>query len=107
MDVEKEELAGSNNDHDETEELSINRAGMLVFWSLSDMIDDIIQANIVWISPQQVSNISFKENLGLPKSRAGPHYLSISKTAATHQINFTILRGGLDKKNASRNLLTI
>ena len=38
MDVEEKELAGSNDDHDGTEELSIDRAGMLV--CLSDMIDD-------------------------------------------------------------------
>ena len=40
MDVEKEELAGSNDDHDGTDKVSIDRAGMLVFRSLSDMIDD-------------------------------------------------------------------
>ena len=40
INVEEEELAGSNDDHDETDELSIDRAGMLVFRSFSDMIDD-------------------------------------------------------------------
>ena len=40
MDVEEEELAGSNDDHDGTDEFSIDTAGMLVFRSLSDMIDD-------------------------------------------------------------------
>ena len=40
MDVEEEELAGSNDDHDGTDKVSIDRAGMLVFLSLSDMIDD-------------------------------------------------------------------
>ena len=40
MDVEEEEMAGSNDDHDETDELSIDRAGMLVFRSVSYMIDD-------------------------------------------------------------------
>ena len=38
MDVEEKDLAGSNDDHDGTEELSIDRAGMLV--CLSNMIDD-------------------------------------------------------------------
>ena len=51
---------------------------------------------------RQANNIALKENLCLPKSRAGPHSLSISKTAAMLQINFTILRGGLDKKNAKK-----
>ena len=40
MDVEEEELAGSNDDDDGTGELSIDGAGMLVFRSLSDMIND-------------------------------------------------------------------
>ena len=40
MDVEEEELAGSNDDHDGTDELSIDKAGMLVFRNLSNMIDD-------------------------------------------------------------------
>ena len=40
MDLEEEELAGSNDDHDRTDELSIYRAGMLVFRSFSGMIDD-------------------------------------------------------------------
>ena len=40
MGVEEEELACSNDDHDGTDELSIDRAGMLVFRSLSDMIND-------------------------------------------------------------------
>ena len=40
MDVEEEELAGSNDNHYGTDEFSIDRAGMLVFRSLSDMIDD-------------------------------------------------------------------
>ena len=40
MDVEEEELAGSNDDHDGTDELSIDRAGILVFRSFSGMIDD-------------------------------------------------------------------
>ena len=35
MYVEEEELAGSNDDHDGIDELSIDRAGMLVFRSLS------------------------------------------------------------------------
>ena len=38
MDVEEEELAGSDDDHDGTDELSIDIAGMLV--CLMDMIDD-------------------------------------------------------------------
>ena len=50
----------------------------------------------------QASNIALKENLGLPKSRVGPHFLSISKTAATLQIIFTILQVGLDRKNAKK-----
>ena len=37
MDVEEQELAGSNDDHDGTDKLSIARAGMLVFRSLSEM----------------------------------------------------------------------
>ena len=40
IDVDEEKLAGSNDDHDGTDELSIDRAGMLVFQSPSDMIDD-------------------------------------------------------------------
>ena len=39
MDVEEEELASSNGDYDGTDE-SIDGAGMLVFRSLSDMIND-------------------------------------------------------------------
>ena len=37
MDVEEQELAASNGDHDGTDKLSIDRAGMSVFWGLSDM----------------------------------------------------------------------
>ena len=44
MDVRVEELAGSNDDHDGTDELSIDRAGMLV--CLSDMIDDGARSQI-------------------------------------------------------------
>ena len=40
MDVEEEELDGNNADHDWTNELGIDRAGVLVFRSLSDMTDD-------------------------------------------------------------------
>ena len=40
MDVDEEELACSNDDHDGTDELSIDRAGMFVFRSFSGMIDD-------------------------------------------------------------------
>ena len=40
MDEEEKELAGSNDDHDGTDELSIDGAGMLAFRSLSDMIND-------------------------------------------------------------------
>ena len=38
--MEEEELAGSNDDPDGTDEFSIDRAGILVFRNLSDMIDD-------------------------------------------------------------------
>ena len=58
-------------------------------------------------SSLQASYIVLKENLGLPKLRTGPHSLSIFKTAATLQINFTNLQGGLDKKNAYNFFLTI
>ena len=44
MDVEKEELVVSI---DGTDELGIDRAGMLVFRSLSDMIDDDTRAGAV------------------------------------------------------------
>ena len=43
MDVEEQELAASNGDHDKlsikygTDKLGIDRAGMSVFWGLSDM----------------------------------------------------------------------
>ena len=40
MDVEEEELAGSYNDCVETLELSIDRAGIVLLRSLSDIIDD-------------------------------------------------------------------
>ena len=40
MDVEEEEMAGSDDDHDGADELNIDRAGMLVFRSFSGMIDD-------------------------------------------------------------------
>ena len=40
MTVEEEELAGSSDDHDGTDELSIDKARILVFRSLLDMIDD-------------------------------------------------------------------
>ena len=40
MDVGQEWLAGNNDDHDGTDKFSYDRAGMLVFQSFSDMIDD-------------------------------------------------------------------
>ena len=46
MDVEEEELACSNDDHDGTDELSIDRAGMLVIWSFSGMIDDSTRSQL-------------------------------------------------------------
>ena len=46
MDMEKEELAGSNDNHDGTDKLSIDRARMLVFRNLSDIIEDSTRSQL-------------------------------------------------------------
>ena len=61
MDVKEQELAGSNDDHDGTDKLSIDRAGMLVFRSLLDMsFTHHCMCLVTWIQMMLLLMICYK-----------------------------------------------